>query len=46
MLNNVVFDTFQTGTRYDYDVNSATFGRIVNQGNTPRRVQLGLYYRF
>ncbi|MCX6595866.1 MAG: TonB-dependent receptor [Acidobacteria bacterium] len=45
-LNNVMFDTFQGGTRYDYDVNSATFGRIVNQGNTPRRVQLGLYYRF
>lgn len=45
-LNNVSFDTFQGGTRYDYDVNLATFGRITNQANTPRRIQFGLYYRF
>jgi hypothetical protein len=45
-FNNVMFDTFQGGTRYDYDANAATFGRITNQANTPRRVQFGLYYRF
>jgi len=46
VFNNAMFDVFQGGTRFDYDVNSTTFGRIVSQANTPRRVQIGLYYRF
>lgn len=49
VLNNVFFDTTQTfvqNPRVDYDVNGTNFGRIINQANTPRRIQFGHYYRF
>ncbi len=49
LFNNVMFDTIlvpgQTPT-VDYNINNAAFGRIINQANTPRRIQFGLYYRF
>jgi hypothetical protein len=48
-FNNVRFDTTQTPGQtptVDYNVNSATFGRVITQANTPRRIQFGLYYRF
>lgn len=47
-LNHANFDTRggPASTRFDYDVNSTTFGRLVNQSNDARRIQFGLYYRF
>lgn len=39
-FNNVMFGAL------DMNINSASFGRITSQANSPRRVQFGLYYRF
>lgn len=49
IFNNVMFDTTQVpgqSPTVDYNVNNTTFGRIITQANTPRRIQFGLYYRF